>query len=282
MSSLNESRRPPADVARHLRREAGFGCCVCGGPIIQYHHIVEWKVEKHFRLEDMMVLCPIHHDQASKGAMPEAEQREAKASPHNVRRGLADGLLKVRQDYCAMHIGSLTLVGEGPFIRIDGEDLLSLYLGEKRLEISLQLYDENDNLLLLIERNEWIAGDPLPWDLEADWQLLILRERHRKISLSLNAKLIPMQVTADLWRSGKLIKLDANGIQISGVLARGVHLAEMALIGAQLEISTKTLSIGSSKGAVILTWPNRRERLWRARDAWRRLKAERGPHLENP
>jgi len=31
----------PEELERQLRREAGFGCCFCGNPIIQYHHIRE-------------------------------------------------------------------------------------------------------------------------------------------------------------------------------------------------------------------------------------------------
>src|SRR5450755_2216738 len=77
----------PAAVARQLRQEAGFGCCKCGTPILQYHHIVEWAEEEHFRPEDMMVLCPLHHDQATKGAMPAIEQRQMKSAPHNIQRG---------------------------------------------------------------------------------------------------------------------------------------------------------------------------------------------------
>jgi hypothetical protein len=34
--------------------------------------------DQHFRPEDMMVLCPTHHNQATKGAMPVGEQREFK------------------------------------------------------------------------------------------------------------------------------------------------------------------------------------------------------------
>ena len=90
-SSTDMSRKTPAAIARQLRREAGFGCCACGLPIIQYHHIVEWSEDQHFRTQDMMVLCPLHHDQATKGAMPEAEQRRFKAKPYNVQRGLAQG-----------------------------------------------------------------------------------------------------------------------------------------------------------------------------------------------
>ena|ERR1019366_8223156 len=139
------SRNVPAAVARELRREAGFGCCVCGIPILQYHHIVEWAEDQHFRPEDMMVLCPLHHDQMTKRAMPEAEQRKLKANPHNIQRGLAKGLLTVRQDYCAANFGSVTVVGEGPFLRIDGENILSFYLGDGNLEISLRLFGKNDH-----------------------------------------------------------------------------------------------------------------------------------------
>src|SRR5438876_516481 len=92
----------PAAVKRDLRKEGGFGCCVCGLPVYQYHHIVPWRAEHHARPEDMMVLCPNHHDQATKGAMPEDEQRRYKSSPHNIERGYVDGLLTVNQRYCAV------------------------------------------------------------------------------------------------------------------------------------------------------------------------------------
>jgi hypothetical protein len=162
------SRNVPAAVARQLRQEAGFGCCACGSPILQYHHIIEWADDHHFRAEDMMVLCPLHHDQATKGAMPEAEQRRLKAGPVNIRAGRAKGLLAVRQDYCAASFGPVIVLGEGTFLEIDGENILGFHMGEGNLEVSLRLFSPGDELLLEIDRNEWISGDPLPWDIEAD------------------------------------------------------------------------------------------------------------------
>ena len=88
-ASQGETRNTPDPIKRQLRQEAAFGCCVCGFPILQYHHIVQWKDDQHFRPEDMMVLCPNDHDRATKGAFPEAEQRRWKANPYNKERGLA-------------------------------------------------------------------------------------------------------------------------------------------------------------------------------------------------
>src|ERR1700692_4051167 len=261
----------PAAVARRLRQEAGFGCCKCGSPILQYHHIVEWADEEHFRPEDMMVLCPLHHDQATKGAMPELEQRQMKSAPHNIQRGHALGLLEVKQDYCAADLGSVTVVGEGSFIRVDNDDILSLHMGPQNLEISLKLYSETDALLIEIVRNEWISGDPLPWDIEADWQTLTLRERNRKISIFVNAKTVPMQLRGEFWRSGKAIVVDKNGHVVRGQSALG--LRNPALVGGGLELNTTAVTIGQSDG-VIISWHNPRERLWKARDAWRKMSAK--------
>ena len=224
----------------------------------------------------MMCLCPLHHDQASKGALPEAEQRRFKAQPFNINQGRVQGLLAVKQDYCAMDAGTITVVGEGPSIKIDGETILALYLGEQHLEISVRLHDEKDNLLLQIERNEWISGDPLPWDIQADWQVLTLRERHRKISLSLNAKLVPMQVRAELWRRGKLVTLDPTGIRLSGTKIGGdIKLAHLALVGLSLDLADEKIEMNPAGDGVIISWGNARERLWKARDAWRKIKAKR-------
>jgi hypothetical protein len=141
--TIEPRKKIPAAVARELRQEAGFGCCKCGVPILQYHHIIPWSEEEHFRAGDMMVLYPLHHDQATKGAMPEAEQRELKAKPFNIVRRRAQGQLEIKQDYCAADLGTITVVGEGSFIKINGEDILSLDMGEKNLELSLRLYAED-------------------------------------------------------------------------------------------------------------------------------------------
>jgi hypothetical protein len=243
---------------------------------LQYHHIVDWAQEQHFRSQDMMVLCPLHHDQATKRAMPEPEQRRFKANPYNIKRGVAKGLLAVRQDYCAADLASVTIVGEGPFIRIDGENILSFHIGEGNLEISLRLFSETDDLLLDIDRNEWIAGDPLPWDIEADWQKLMLRERVRQISVSLNAKPVPLELKGELWRGGKRVSLDAGGISIDGAIRKS-GTGGLALVGMVLDIDTGKVSLAPSPQnphVMFVTWPNRRERLWKARDEWRKIKAK--------
>lgn len=267
---------PPDPVARQLRQEAGFGCCVCGSPSLQYHHILEWSVEQHFRASDMMALCPLHHDQATKRAMPEAEQRQFKARPHNIVAGLAKGLLAVRQDYCAADFGSVTVVGDGTFFQFGEEDIIGFHLEEGRLEISLRLYSETDELLLHIDKNEWLSGDPLPWDIEADWQIITLRERARRITLTINAKVAPLQISGSFYRLGKKLSINKNGIQVGDKNVMG--FSELALIGMLLNVdaSGTQFSLGPRPNhphACFVSWPNRKERLWKAKESWKAIEA---------
>lgn len=127
--------RVPSSVARQLRREAGYGCCVCGFPVFEYHHIVPFSVEPHFRPEDMMVLCKNCHGRATAGAFPEREQRDAKARPRNIRAGVAQGQLQA-QGSRYPRIGSMLFIGEGPLLIVDGLPLLSLFRQNGSIELS--------------------------------------------------------------------------------------------------------------------------------------------------
>lgn len=268
------ARTVPAQVARQLRQEAGFGCCVCGNPVFEYHHLVRWADDQHFRAEDMMVLCPNHHDMATKGAMPEAVQREYKSLPRNIRDKRARGKLEVYQDYCAIKLGTMTLVNEGPFLQIDGNDVLVCYLSDRKLELSLKLYDEDDHLLVEIERNEWVSGDPLPWDIQGEYQRLAIREKARKISLSLDLTRTPAELRAQFWYHGKYITCDPLKIQIGPNPAK-VSVSNFALVGGSISIDQGAVKVCKEPDAVLISWPSERERLWRAKDAWEKLSRSR-------
>jgi hypothetical protein len=225
----------------------------------------------------MMVLCPTHHHQATAGAMPESEQRALKARPFNIEHGYVKGKLEVRQDYCAVEFGSVTVVGEGWFLSIDGENLVGFHIRDGNLEISLKLYDEEDTQLLEIDRNEWVSGDALPWDIEAGWKQITLRERARRICLSLDARPIPLHLNGTLWKSRRHFLLDSRGITLGGATTTvGGGFSELALVGFKLDLSAQSLSIGvapDNPRATMVSWPSRRERLYKAREAWRKIKA---------
>lgn len=212
----NNSPHPTPDpIKRQLRQEAGFGCCKCGHPIFQYHHIIPFHEEEHFRPEDMMVLCPNCHDEATQGAMTEKEQRKYKSQPYNTKRGHAEGMLKMHGNQLVIKIGNNYFVGGGSIIQVDGIDLIRLDLNsEGSLELTAYLYDEQDNLLVTIERNEWVSGSITPWDIEYKYRLLRIRKHKGSVDLTIDARKNPTNIRANLWWKGHLIFADPNILRV--------------------------------------------------------------------
>jgi hypothetical protein len=127
-------------------------------PIVEYHHIVADSKNP----DEIMLLCPVHHHEATVGAMPKEEQWNYKKNPYNIERGFVEGQLKVNQTTPVANIGSNQFVGAGDFLIVDGENLLSLRINEGKLELSIKLYDQKDVLVADIQNNEWVSGNPLP------------------------------------------------------------------------------------------------------------------------
>jgi len=191
-------------------------------------------------VEDMMLLCPNHHREATLGAMPETEQRYYKANPYNQIKDLAKGSLKILQSTLAMQLGSNPVVGDGIILEVDDFPLLELGLSdEKIVQVTVSLYDQSDTLLALIERNEWITGDPLPWDLEFGTRWIKVRERKGRVSLIVDARRFPISVQGRLWHKGHGFRINKAGIIIDGEQARGGGVQNLGLVASRLRLNTE-------------------------------------------
>lgn len=280
------SGRPdvPEPIKRRLRQEAGFGCCRCGRPLYDYHHIVEYADEAHFRPEDMMVLCPWCHRLATNGMLDEDEQRQHKAHPCNIARGWVEGALAIKQRAMAVAMGSTQFVGDGTFIRVDGQPLLSLSVSaDGRLELSVALYDSDNNLLGLVERNEWIAGDPYPWDLEYGGRWLLIRRKKHEVSLIIDARSKVVSVQGNLWFSKQRFAIRERAIEFKGTALQPSHsairnssFANLCFVGAGLAATSAPPSLAvvpdpRFKQAMIVSWPDVDERVQKGVEAWATL-----------
>lgn len=249
-------------MKRALRQEANFGCCVCGVPIVEYHHIIPWHVEHHFRIEDMMCLCPNHHDEVTKGAMTESEQRAYKAAPHNVRKGYASGLLKVNQGVPVIDFHNCIFIGEGDVLSVDEEALISMRVENSAILLTLSLFDKSDKLKACIIDNEWLSGNSHVWDIEAGYQKLMIRHKKRDIGLEINAKVEPMTIKGVFWKKGQKVTFDERGAFIDGVVTN-VSISNLTFIGNKLGIDTRkneftigrgTISVGKTIAESIAIW----------------------------
>ena len=121
---------------RIVRQNDGFGCCVCGFPIIDYHHIVPDSTKP----EEIMLLCPNHHREATLEAVTIKEQNVFKKNPFNIQHGFVEGKLKINQIFPVINIGNnIPLVTEGDLVIVENESIFGLEIIDGRLNLSLKL-----------------------------------------------------------------------------------------------------------------------------------------------
>jgi hypothetical protein len=93
-------------------------------------------------------------------------------------------------------------------------------------------------LVTLIERNEWMSGDPAPWDLESDYQYLGLRSKPYDVILEIHAQNAPLRLRAQLRRRGVEIECSPNRILVNGGPLKGMVMTGNRLAGHCLAISS--------------------------------------------
>lgn len=163
-------RRPPADVRRQLRREANFGCVVCGTPIIQYHHIVPFSEKQHHNPDEMVVLCPNHHEHAGPDAeaLTPDDLYEYKENPHI--SDIVDYDLYYESSTPVLNIANsrcqLQDLEEMTVLEIQGEPIIEMAYRDGVLQFSVKLYNEENDLIAELDENEWWANTNDVWDLE--------------------------------------------------------------------------------------------------------------------
>jgi hypothetical protein len=138
----------------------------------------------------MMVLCPTCHHPIE--SYPEIYQQKLKANPYNKDNTNPSGKIIIAQSFCAIDTGSIFLIGDGPVVRSKNVNYIEVYCNEDdMLEISLQLFNENNENVIKVVRNEWVTGNAQLWDLEfiSASKVLKIKEKKGLTNLEINAKI---------------------------------------------------------------------------------------------
>jgi trigger factor len=172
---------------RKIRQRCGFGCVICGLPLYEYEHIIEWSKVKTHNPEHITLLCPTHHAEKTRGLLPRATVEAANAAPFN-RRSNASRAFPLR--YSGSNID--VRIGGGkwrqefaenqrtPLLIIKGFPVFQVKRQDGHLLISLSLYSKTGRPLLKITDNE-LTVFTNQWDIEFVGRVLKIRNAPREI-----------------------------------------------------------------------------------------------------
>ncbi len=175
-----------ADIKREVRKRCGFGCVVCGNPIIQYDHMKEWsKVHEH-KADDITLLCPNHHMEATAGRMPRGKVLAFNENPYNKNALLSQPhTLYYYGDQIDFILGNNTFKGNfqvipsfSPLV-INGRNILAAKKIDDLLLLDVEIIDEYGNIVLCIKENELIFSLN-NWDIQFAGKTLQINEKASK------------------------------------------------------------------------------------------------------
>lgn len=206
----------PEGIKRTVRQRCRFGCVVCGLPLYEYHHMVEWaKVQAHDPGE-ITLLCNLHHREATNRLLSPDQIRLANANPFNISQGVFTpyGLHFELNDYRTFHavIGgnrfSTSRQGQTSLISIDNTDLVWVRIDEQgQLFLHMNIFDDSNNRVLCVVENQ-LQYTSVVWDITFVGKTLTLRQASRDLLLQITF-LPPSTISID---RGCLL---FNGVEIT-------------------------------------------------------------------
>jgi hypothetical protein len=211
----NEQRPPiPAEIKREVRQRCGFGCILCGLPLYEYEHMLEWtEVHRHVA-DEITLLCDRHHAEKTKGLLPKEMVAQANNNPYNKQVG-------VSQNYLLYFSGTnvtVTLADSvfkyenlqdgnwfAPLV-IDGLAMIAFTMQQGRLFLNFVAFDEFNKPIIKIVENE-LVYDTKQWDIEWVGRTLTIREGKGEILL----QLVLQPPTGIAISKGRILR---NGIEL--------------------------------------------------------------------
>jgi HNH endonuclease len=209
-------RRPPtpAAVERALRQEAGFGCAKCGHPYIEYHHIVPYAHDQHYRVDDMVALCGNCHPAVSK--LGRDRQYDIKHAPHNIQKNLFRGALEFDKRDLIFKVGGNWYENTPVILQFFHIPIISCTVQEGQAKVSLNLLDPNGQPLLTVAENDVSFRVDELWDFEYAHNFAVARYGPQDIALRMDFRDSEATIEGKIWLGNQQVRLGSTETTLPG------------------------------------------------------------------
>ena len=217
-----KEERPPikAYIKRAIRKEAYYGCAICGNPIIEYHHIEPYHKVLCHEAANLIALCPTDHNKADIGMIPKEQLYALKKKPFNSlpeNQDIRDKMFFGNYDNLEFKAGGSSFIRTSNLFVIDDLPLISVKRDKlNNAVINAKFFDKSSNLLAEIHENEWITyfEEEEIWDVQYTGGKLKINSGKRTIFLELDIKPESnyVEVRANLYHKGFYFNIKPSGI----------------------------------------------------------------------
>ncbi len=190
---MQETKDPPrggsAPTRRILRKEANFGCAICGEPYLTYHHFdPPWAERHHDEPEGMIALCVKHAWMADAKAFTKEQLRAYKRSPANKGTSLESTFEWFRQNFLFIVGGNIAFKCN-TIVESSRERVIWLEEDEETASrsISMNIRDQDGGLILAMDKNQWSSDLSLIEDIDSS-------ARGHKLKVAATSKNVGLEI----------------------------------------------------------------------------------------
>ncbi|MBW3500525.1 MULTISPECIES: hypothetical protein [unclassified Janthinobacterium] len=208
------NRNIPLPIQREVRQRCGFGCVICGMPLYEYEHMMEWAEVKRHVADEITLLCDQHHREKTGGLLPREVVEKANRNPFNLREGVKKPYdLHFQGDEAEIVIGGNRFTckdqGYGTVmipVSVDGIPLVGFVLTDGHLLLNMVVFNEFNVPVMHIKNNQ-LFQSAIPWDIQLVGTCLTIREGKGDILIEIIFN-PPNKITIN---RGRFLK---NGVEI--------------------------------------------------------------------
>lgn len=190
---MSEARPPvPEGMKRTVRQRCKFGCVICGAPIYHYDHFQEYSEVKEHSAENIILLCPNHHQDKTSGRLPKDVLKRFTENPYNYDRDKTStySRLFITGNETELLVGGnsykSTITNGGRFdaIRIYEHTVVGYEREEDNILLNILMTDKLGQLLLKVDRGELTVATGI-WDYTFEGSEIIIRAGMGNIELKM-------------------------------------------------------------------------------------------------
>lgn len=162
--SINKNglkRYIPSKIRTQIRKDAGFGCVLCGCVLVDYEHIEpEFHEAQEHDPEKMTLLCVSCHGRVTRKLIAKKTIWNAKKKPKALQDGYVHDILFVNTDEMEIRIGNSASKRTEVILTIYGKPIIwfepPIVKGEPS-KLCAIFYDDNGKAISYVNRNQFIA-----------------------------------------------------------------------------------------------------------------------------
>lgn len=152
-------------MKKAVRQKCGYGCVICGSPIVEYEHIEEWSVVKKHEESNLTLLCPSHHAEVTKKIIDKEYIRDKTKRPFNKGKEFTkQHPLYYRGNKFQIYLGTnlseedMYTYEERTVLEVDGKSIITAKFEDNNLLLNVRILNSSGGVVFEIEDNELIIN----------------------------------------------------------------------------------------------------------------------------